>query len=70
MKLATVALVSAFALASTFALAHTTHHKYKSGVKTHYTAHPKSYRSYGRYRGNPNDRGGLVGGSDPGTYRP
>jgi len=24
----------------------------------------------GRYGGGPNDRGGLVGGSDPGTYKP
>jgi hypothetical protein len=26
--------------------------------------------SYGRYYGSPNNRGGLVGGSDPGTYKP
>ena len=37
----------------------------------------RSYGSYGRYNGgygqyygSPNNRGGLVGGSDAGTYRP
>jgi hypothetical protein len=82
MKLATVALASVFALSSTFAVAethqYTSHHKYKSA------SHHK-YKSAGRYQsgvrpyqgtvgmgnyGNPNNRGGLVGGSDPGTYKP
>jgi hypothetical protein len=30
----------------------------------------QSYGNYGQYYGNPNNRGGLVGGPDPGTYRP
>ena len=59
MKLATLALASAFALSSTFAFAYTSHHK-----KTH----SSQYRgSYGQYYGSPNNRGGLVGGSDDGT---
>ena len=61
MKLATLALASAFALSSTFAFAYTSHHK----------KHSSQYRSsYGQYYGNPNNRGGLVGGADAGTYRP
>jgi len=60
MKLATLALASAFALSSTFAFAYTSHHK----------KHSSQYRgSYGQYYGSPNNRGGLVGGSDAGTYR-
>jgi hypothetical protein len=75
MKLAIIALASAFVLSSTFALAHTTtHHKYRSGARTHSAGHSMNQsryqRSYGRYYGNPNDRGGLVGGGDPGTYKP
>jgi hypothetical protein len=79
MKLATIALASAFALSSTFALAHTTHHKYRSGAYStarNYGSYSRNYGSYGRYGGygryygNPNDRGGLVGGNDPGTYKP
>ena len=62
MKLATIALASAFALSSTFALAATSHHKYKSGVRTH-------QGTVGMGRGS-NNRGGLVGGADPGTYKP
>ncbi len=59
MKLATLALASAFALSSTFAFASTSHHK----------KHSSHYRtSYGQYYGNPNNRGGLVGGNDSGTY--
>ena len=27
-------------------------------------------RGYNQYYGNPNNRGGLVGGDDVGTYRP
>ena len=79
MKLATIALASAFALSSTFALAASSHHhKYKSGARNHQgtvgMSSGRAYRgstNYGRYgAGNPNDRGGLVGGSDSGTYRP
>ena len=75
MKLAIIALASAFVLSSTFALATTTHHKkYKSGARTYSAGKSMNYnrnqRSYGRYYGNPNDRGGLVGGADPGTYKP
>jgi hypothetical protein len=75
MKLATIALASAFALSSTVALAHSAHHKYRSSGKTYSTArnyggYSRNYGSYGRYYGNPNDRGGLVGGNDPGTYKP
>jgi hypothetical protein len=66
MKLATLALASAFALSSTFAFAYTSHHK-----RTHSAGHSSQYRgSYGQYYGSPNNRGGLVGGSDAGTYRP
>jgi hypothetical protein len=58
MKLAAIALASAFALSSTYAVAATQHHK--SGAKKHQT-----YAN--TYAGNPNNRGGLVGGDDPGT---
>jgi hypothetical protein len=79
MKLATIALASAFALSSTFALAATSHHKYKSGVRTHQgtvgmgrsmNRTNQGAVGMGRYGDSPNDRGGLVGGSDTGTYRP
>ena len=81
MKLATIALASAFALSSTFALAYTSHHKYRSGVRTHQGTVGMG-RSMNRtnqgtvgmgrsnYGGSPNNRGGLVGGSDAGTYKP
>ena len=67
MKLATIALASVFALSSTFALAATSHHKYKSGVRTHQGTVGMGRSNYG---GSPNNRGGLVGGSDAGTYKP
>jgi len=79
MKLATIALASAFALSSTFALAATSHHKYKSGVRTHQgtvgmgrsmNRTNQGTVGMGRYGDGPNNRGGLVGGSDPGTYKP
>jgi hypothetical protein len=81
MKLTTLTLAAAFALSSTFALAYTNHHKYRSGARTYSAGHSMNYGryrgsygqyqgSYGRYYGSPNNRGGLVGGSDPGTYRP
>ena len=68
MKLATIALASVFALSSTFALAATSHHKkYKSGVRTQQGTVGMGRSNYG---GSSNSRGGLVGGSDPGTYKP
>ena len=69
MKLATIALASAFALSSTFALAATSHHKHKSGVRTHQGTVGMG-RSMNGPAGGSNNRGGLVGGADPGTYRP
>jgi hypothetical protein len=71
MKLATIALASAFALSSTFALA-TTHHKHKSGARSQQgTVGMSSGRSQPRPPvGSANNRGGLVGGADPGTYKP
>ena len=69
MKLATIALASAFALSSTFALAATSHHKYKSGVRTHQGTVGMG-RSMNSGAGGSNNRGGLVGGADPGTYKP
>jgi hypothetical protein len=81
MKLATLALASLFALSSTFALAHYTghkhHHTYKSAGHK-YNSAVRPYQGtvgmgrggYGQYYGSPNNRGGLVGGSDAGTYRP
>jgi len=59
----------------------TNQHKHKSGVKTHTAAQSKNYSrysgsygqykgSYGRNYGSSNSNGGLVGGADPGTYKP
>jgi len=76
MKLTTIALASAFALSSTFALAATSHHKYKSGVRTHQgtvgMARSKNRTNQGTVGmgSGSNNRGGLVGGADPGTYKP
>jgi hypothetical protein len=74
MKLTTLALASAFALAlsSTFALAHTHHHR--SGW-AHHGAFGMSFARmhrgyYAGQTGGPNNRGGLVGGDDSGTYKP
>jgi hypothetical protein len=93
MKLAIIALASAFVLSSTFALATTSHHHKSKGVKTHQGTVGMS-RSMNRYNqgtvgmgrsmnyggpgygarpgygGGPNNLGGLVGGSDSGTFRP
>src|SRR5260370_5034541 len=76
MKLATIALASAFALSSTFALAYTSHHKYKSGVRTHQgtvgmgrSMNRTNQGTVGMGRGS-NNRGGLVGCPDPRTYKP
>jgi hypothetical protein len=83
MKLTTIALASAFVLSSTFALADTSHHKktYKntSGVRTHQSTAYRGTVGMGSAgqsgRSGPADgwngpRGGLVGGADPGTYKP
>jgi hypothetical protein len=78
MKLATLALASVFALSSTFALAgtrhhYTSHHKYTSDHKYKTSARPyQGTVGMGRsnYGGGANNRGGLVGGADPGTYKP
>jgi hypothetical protein len=77
MKFTTIALASALALSSTFALAYTSHHRtYHHGYHgyrgTVGMSSGRTYRGstgYGAY-GNPNNRGGLVGGSDSGTFRP
>jgi hypothetical protein len=75
MRLATMALAAALALSSTFAFAYTGHHRtYHHGY--HGTVGMSSARThrgsinYGRYGGSANSRGGLVGGADPGTYKP
>jgi hypothetical protein len=80
MKLATIALASAFALSSTFALAYTrTHHK--SGARTHHGTVGMSSTRMNRpsmNSGNPNGTAGgatslsgtgssQFGGSSPGT---
>jgi hypothetical protein len=80
MKLATIALASAFALSSTFVFAATTsHHKYKAGARTHQGTVGMARSTnrtnqgtvgMGRGAGGSNSRGGLVGGADPGTYKP
>jgi hypothetical protein len=78
MKLATIALASAFVLSTTLAFAHTYHHNYHHKHMRHMANHGATYRgtvgmgrgSSPRYYGSPNDRGGLVGGSDAGTYKP
>jgi hypothetical protein len=77
MKLATIAMASAFALSSTLALAYTHHHRtYHHGYHGyHGTVGMSSAPTYrgsmnrGGY-GGANNRGGLVGGADSGTYRP
>ena len=77
MKLTTIALASAFALSSTFALAYTNHHRthhhrYHGYHGTVGMSSAPTYRG-SMYRGGyggPNSGGGLVGGDDPGTYRP
>jgi hypothetical protein len=81
MKFATIALASAFALSSTLALAQTrpqypsqqkykSGYKYKSGVRTQQGTVGMGRSMNYNYGGSSNNRGGLVGGADPGTYRP
>jgi hypothetical protein len=80
MKLTTIVLAAVLALSSTFALADTVHHR------THHHYHHHYYHGtvgmgamnrtnqgtvgMGRSMYGPNSGGGLVGGSDSGTYRP
>ena len=82
MKLATIALASAFVLSTTLAFAGTSHHHHKYHRGYQGTV-GMGYGQYGRSTvgtpaggwtaprsyGSPNNRGGLVGGSDVGTYR-
>jgi hypothetical protein len=75
MKFSTLALATVLALSGSYAFAHTSHH-HRSGMRHHGVAG----MSYGMYRGpanygggqsgGPNNRPGLVGGDDPGTYKP
>jgi hypothetical protein len=53
MKVTTITLASAFVLSSTFALAHPTHPKYGSSVRT-YQGYRGPYNSYAGYRGPTN----------------
>lgn len=78
MKLATLALASAFVLSTTVTLATTTthHHKHMSGARTHQgTVGMGRAGAAGGAVGTPSGgwygpRGGLVGGSDSGVDRP
>jgi hypothetical protein len=72
MKLATIALASVLALSSTVAFAYTGHHRTdRHGYHGYYGYRGTVGMSFARsYRGSPNNRGGLVGGDDPGTYKP
>lgn len=76
MKLTTIALASVLALSSTFAFAYTSyhrtyhhHHGYHGYRGTVGMSYARPYRGSTNY-GNPNNRGGLVGGGNSGTYRP
>jgi hypothetical protein len=82
MKLTIIVLAAVLALSSTFALAYTGHHRtYHHGYHGYHGTVGMG-RSMNRtnqgtvgmgrsnYGGSPNNRGGLVGGSDPGTYKP
>jgi hypothetical protein len=78
MKLATIALASVFAISSTFALADTNHHRtyhhyhhhyYHGTVGMGHSMNRTSQGTVGMGRGS-NNRGGLVGGADSGTYKP
>jgi hypothetical protein len=69
MKILTIVLASTFALSSSFALASTHHKKHRSGAGMH-RSHYGTHHTGRRYGGSSNNRGGLVGGADPGTYKP
>jgi hypothetical protein len=81
MKLTTIVLAAVLALSSTFALAYTGHHRttYHHGYHGYHgtvgmgrsmNRTNQGTVGMGRYGGSSNNRGGLVGGSDPGTYKP
>jgi hypothetical protein len=79
MKLTTLALASALALSTTAAFAATgPAHHHRSGVRIHHSVigmgYAPMYRGSMNYysgpSGGPNNRGGLVGGDDSGTYKP
>ena len=44
--------------------------QYYGGYGQYNRGYGQYNRGYSQYYGNPNNRGGLVGGSDAGTYRP
>src|SRR5215470_14299762 len=44
--------------------------RYYGGSGQYYGGSGQYYGGSGQYYGNPNNRGGLVGGDDPGTYKP
>jgi hypothetical protein len=74
MKLTAIVLAAVLALSSTFALAYTGHHRtYHHGhhgtVGMERSMNRTNQGTVGMGRG-ANNRGGLVGGSDPGTYKP
>jgi hypothetical protein len=77
MKLTTIVLAAVLALSSTFALAYTGHHRtYHHGYHGYHGTVGMG-RSMNRTNqgtvgmgGGANNRGGLVGGSDSGTYKP
>jgi hypothetical protein len=76
MKLTTIALASVLALSSTFALAygHIHHRTYHHGYHGHHgtvgMSSARTSRGSMNSGGGANNRGGLVGGDDPGTYKP
>jgi hypothetical protein len=76
MKLTTIVLAAVLALSSTFALAYTAHHRtYHHGNHGYHGSMNSMNRTnhtvgMGRSMYGPNNGGGLVGGSDSGTYRP
>jgi hypothetical protein len=81
MKLTTIVLAAVSALSSTFALADTPHHRTYHHYHHHYyhgtvgmggamNRTNQGTVGMGRSINGPNSRGGLVGGSDSGTYRP
>jgi hypothetical protein len=73
MKLATIALASAFALSSTFAFATSSHHKYKSGTRSHSAGYSTNYGrssgSYGQYNGGYGRSSGSYGQYNSGYGR-
>jgi hypothetical protein len=75
MKLTTIALASVLALSSTFALAYGhIHHRQYHGYHGHHgtvgMSSARTSRGSMNHGGGANTKGGLVGGDDPGTYKP